>query len=210
MSSGFSERRFMTSALIPFFSKSSAEEDVILLKKFYSTFRMFSEAGNMTVMEAYRAETPRDRINGLDLAQTFYQREPKSAFWVQACKEQMKLFEYQVREGKEPGKGVIIDMSISNLIEYYTMEGNNRRIAQLVSDFGVPDRRVWAVQVRAYASSNQWESLFKLAQSKKYSPIGYEPFVEACVEKGNSAEAVKYIVRMSDPGDKIVWFAKIG
>ena len=122
----------------------------------------------------------------------------------------MKLFEYQIRESKEPGKAVVVDMSISNLLEFYTMEGNNRRIAQLVSDFGIPDRRVWAVQVRAYATANQWDQLYKLATSKKTSPIGYEPFVEACVEKNNFSEAFKYIVKMNDPVDKVVWFCKIG
>lgn len=65
-------------------------------------------------------------------------------------------------------------MTISNMIEYYTVEGNQRRINNLCNEFGVSERRVWAVQVRTFVASNQWEQLYKLATSKKTSPIGFE------------------------------------
>jgi len=47
--------------------------------------------------------------------------------------------------------------------------------------------------VNALAECSNWPELEIFSKSKKSSPIGYRPFVEACAKWGNKAEAAKYL-----------------
>ena len=47
-------------------------------------------------------------------------------------------------------------------------------------EFKLSDRKFWWLKVRALAKARNWSELEKFSKSKK-SPIGYKPFVDACM-----------------------------
>lgn len=57
--------------------------------------------------------------------------------------------------------------------------------------------RYWWLRIQSMAHLNDWAELEKFSKSKK-SPIGYAPFVDVCLQKGNKLEASKYLPRVSD------------
>jgi len=72
---------------------------------------------------------------------------------------------------------------------------------KLKRDFNVPDKRYWWLKIAAFAKRKRWDLLEEF--SKKKSPIGYKPFVEACIKQGALMEALKYIPKISDPWEKM-------
>ena len=69
--------------------------------------------------------------------------------------------------------------------------------------------RYWWLKANALAESSNWFELENFSKSKKNSPIGYRPFVEACAKWGNKAEAAKYLTRVS-PDEKVKCLISIG
>lgn len=69
--------------------------------------------------------------------------------------------------------------------------------------------RYWWLKVNALAESSNWSELENFAKSKKTSPIGYRPFVEACVAWGNKQEAAKYLTKIASD-EKVRCLLSIG
>jgi len=65
------------------------------------------------------------------------------------------------------------------------------------------------VKTQALAAAKDWSELEKFSKNRK-SPIGYEPFVDACMKfDSNTTEAEKYIIKV--PVEKRVrLYVKIG
>ena len=104
-----------------------------------------------------------------------------------------------------------VDEPLSYLLKLYVLSGDKKRIAKLQKQFNVSDARLWHAQVKAYAQAAQWEELQRLAtEGKKAPPIGYLPFVEACVEAKEYTEAAKYIERLGEHRVQIEWLCAIG
>ena len=64
----------------------------------------------------------------------------------------------------------------------------------MASAFKVPAKRYWRMKVRALADSENWDLLTVLGEKK--SPIGYAPFVEACMVNHNAREAAAFLEKM--------------
>ena len=65
---------------------------------------------------------------------------------------------------------------------------------RLRNEFKVSEIRYWYLKIEAFTDALDFENLEKLARSKK-SPVGYEPFVKACIKHQNLLEAKKYILK---------------
>ena len=57
--------------------------------------------------------------------------------------------------------------------------------------------RLWWLKVNTLAETGEWEELEKLSRAKK-SPIGYEPFVDVCLQYGNATEAARYLPKVDE------------
>lgn len=77
------KRPLARSLLVFFYSKSPLETDISLVKKFYSMYKKFNDAGTMTVVEAYRSQNAKERKSKLEQAAIFFQQDPRFAFWAQ-------------------------------------------------------------------------------------------------------------------------------
>ncbi len=90
-------------------------------------------------------------------------------------------------------------MSLSDTIYNCILLGDKNE-TKLKSDFKVPDKRYWWIKISALAKLDRWDKLEKFSKTK--SPVGYRPFVEACMARGNNIEALKYIPRVTDSWEK--------
>lgn len=60
-------------------------------------------------------------------------------------------------------------------------------------------RRFWLVKIRALAEAGFWQVLEAFAKEKK-SPVGYRPFVEACLKYGTAEQARPFLPKVGDGG----------
>lgn len=97
-------------------------------------------------------------------------------------------------------------LSIHDTIMELLRKGDVKEAEKIKNDFKVPDRRYWWMRILTLVDQHNWVELEKFSKSKK-SPIGYEPFVEVCLQKDNSREARKYIARCPDKR-KVHWFMR--
>jgi hypothetical protein len=87
-----------------------------------------------------------------------------------------------------------------------------KRTLQFKSDCKVPDLLFWHVKMRALAESSDWAGLWTFANDKK-SPVGYKPFVDACVSLGGrdgKLEARRYAAKISDYEEKVDLLMTLG
>lgn len=129
-------------------------------------------------------------------------------FGAQATEEHIKLLEFQCKLQEKHGKK-FLNLSVSDTLYQLIFQGHTADAEQLRKEFAIPDVRFWWMKIQALGTARDWTELEKFSKSKK-SPIGYEPFVEACWKLGNnSTEAEKYIMKVP-PENRIGLFLKIG
>lgn len=115
--------------------------------------------------------------------------------------------EYQDKLKEKHGK-MFMDMPLSDTIYQCVLLGDLKAAEQLRKEFKVPDKRFYWLKVRALAESKSWLELDRFSKARK-SPIGYEPFFDACLEFDNRIEAEKYVPRVL-PENKVACFVKLG
>ncbi len=105
--------------------------------------------------------------------------------------------------------GKFVDTSLSETLYQLILLGQSKRASKVKSDFKVPDKRYWWIKIKALVQMKDWPALDKLAKEKK-SPIGYEPFVEECMQAGAMDEAERYIPKVVDLNTRANLYQAIG
>lgn len=67
--------------------------------------------------------------------------------------------------------------------------------------------RYWWLRIKALGQANDWVGLDKFSKAKK-SPIGYEPFLDVCLDYRNKFEAQKYLARVRED-EKVKYLVKL-
>ena len=165
----------------------------MLLDLYYQEDRHLDE-GNCHLVNSYDEERLDARLRMLVAAQEAYNKS-KNECALKSTEEQIKLMKYQQRLEEEFNKP-FLDQSLHQTIFQLTVSNNHKLVEQMRKEFKIPDRRFWWLKILALAENNDWSELDRFSKLKK-SPIGYEPFFEVCVNKGNMAEAQKYLVKVS-------------
>nr|CAG4643732.1 EOG090X01BU [Lepidurus arcticus] len=166
----------------------------------------FTAQGTLAVREAYGNPRMENRAASLVAAQDMFRRA-KNEWAVGVCEDQQKLLSLQAK--LEPRLGIPLqDMSLQDTLRLLLVKGERKEAEEVARKFKVPERRWWWIKVLTLSELGDWVELDKLAKSKK-SPIGYEPFVDACLEHSNRSEAVKYLVRVSEEL-KVKYYVKAG
>ncbi|CDI77212.1 AAEL010559-PA, related, partial [Eimeria acervulina] len=75
--------------------------------------------------------------------------------------------------------------------------------------FKVNDSRYWRCKIDALADGLHFDELQAFAKFRT-SPIGYEPFVEACLRKGNKELALQLAYKVKDAAAKARFLAALG
>ena len=174
------------------------ENRQMLLDLYYQEDKHLDE-GNCRVVDSYDEERLDARLRMLVSAQEAFNKS-KNECALKATEEQVKLMKYQQRLEEEFNKP-FLDQSLHQTIFQLTVTNNHKLVEQMRKEFKIPDRRFWWLKILALAENNDWSELDRFSKLKK-SPIGYEPFFEVCVNKGNIAEAQKYLAKV--PSENLV------
>lgn len=134
-------------------------------------------------------------------------RKGKQEFLANEVANQSRLIKYQLsleESCSEQFVGLPLVCTIKRLLAL----GKHKLADGLKSDFKLSEKRWWHIKLTAYAESALWLEMEKLSKAKK-SPIGYEPFVDICLDYKQLAEARKYVSKVRDE-NKIKYLCLVG
>jgi hypothetical protein len=106
-------------------------------------------------------------------------------------------------------QAIFVDSSINDTIRTCIVLGNNRAAIKVKTEFKVSDKRWYWLKAFALATIKDWAALEKFSKEKR-PPMGFRPFVEACIDADEKAEALKYIPKLSDLVERGEAYARIG
>jgi hypothetical protein len=193
------------------------QADLASLKAFYYFLQQPALVAGIHVLEAYQCEDLKDRLAGLAVALDFYEKDkatPASAAAARAIEEEILLLKLQRDAETKTGESGLVDLSVTQTLERYILKGDSARAGALKTALKVGDKRMWHVEVLALARGGCWDELYRLVGNpgsrSKAPPIGFEPFIEACISCGAPQEAAKYIARLPEYHEQMEWYCNIG
>ncbi|CAL9013237.1 unnamed protein product [Prunus brigantina] len=149
------------------------------------------------------------RIKIIEKAQNLFLETKEYTFEAKAAEEHAKLLRMQHDLEVSTKQAIFVDSSISDTIRTCIVLGNHRAAMKVKTEFKVSEKRWYWLKVFALATIRDWDALEKFSKEKR-PPIGYRPFVEACVEADEKGEALKYIPKLTDPRERAESYARIG
>nr|GLL22788.1 protein VACUOLELESS1 [Ipomoea trifida] len=149
------------------------------------------------------------RIKLVEKAHGLFAETKEHVFESKAAEEHAKLLRIQHELEVTTKQAIFVDSSISDTIRTCIVLGNHRAATKVKTEFKVSEKRWYWLKVFALATIRDWDALEKFSKEKR-PPIGYKPFVEACVEANEKEEALKYIPKLADPRERAEAYAGIG
>ncbi|KAA8526197.1 hypothetical protein F0562_008064 [Nyssa sinensis] len=149
------------------------------------------------------------RIKLTEKAQGLFSETKEHTFESKAAEEHAKLLRIQHELEVSTKQAIFVDSSISDTIRTCIVLGNHRAAVKVKTEFKVSEKRWYWLKVFALATIRDWDALEKFSKEKR-PPIGYRPFVEACVDADEKGEALKYIPKLADPRERAEAYARIG
>ncbi|XP_042479064.1 protein VACUOLELESS1 [Macadamia integrifolia] len=149
------------------------------------------------------------RIKLIEKAQSLFAETKEHTFESKAAEEHAKLLRIQHELEVTTKQAIFVDSSISDTIRTCIVLGNHRAAMKVKTEFKVSEKRWYWLKVFALATIRDWDALEKFSKEKR-PPIGYRPFVEACIDADEKAEALKYIPKLTDPRERAESYARIG
>ncbi|XP_027064710.1 protein VACUOLELESS1 [Coffea arabica] len=149
------------------------------------------------------------RIKLIENVQKLFSETREHVFESKAAEEHAKLLRMQQELEVTTKQPIFVDSSISDTIRTCIVLGNHRAALKVKTEFKVSEKRWYWLKVFALATIRDWDALEKFSKEKR-PPIGYRPFVEACIDADEKGEALKYIPKLSDPRERAEAYARIG
>ncbi|GAB4837663.1 vacuolar protein sorting-associated protein 16 [Ancistrocladus abbreviatus] len=149
------------------------------------------------------------RIKLIEKARDLFAETKEHHFESKAAEEHAKLLRMQHELEVSTKQAIFVDSSISDTIRTCIVLGNHRAAMKVKTEFKVSEKRWYWLKVFALATIRDWDALEKFSKEKR-PPIGYKPFVEACIDADEKNEALKYIPKLSDPRERAEAYARIG
>ncbi|XP_030462939.2 protein VACUOLELESS1 [Syzygium oleosum] len=149
------------------------------------------------------------RIKLIEKAHGLFAETKEHNFESKAAEEHAKLLRIQHELEVTTKQPIFVDSSISDTIRTCIVLGNHRAAMKVRTEFKVSEKRWYWLKVFALATIRDWDALEKFSKEKR-PPIGYRPFVEACVDADEKGEALKYIPKLADPRERAEAYARIG
>ncbi|XP_059629226.1 protein VACUOLELESS1 [Cornus florida] len=149
------------------------------------------------------------RIKLIEKVQNLFSETKEHTFESKAAEEHAKLLKMQHEFEVTTKQAIFVDSSISDTIRTCIVLGNHRAAVKVKTEFKVSEKRWYWLKVFALATIRDWDALEKFSKEKR-PPIGYRPFVEACIDADEKGEALKYIPKLADPRERAEAYARIG
>nr|CAG4641471.1 EOG090X01BU [Eurycercus lamellatus] len=165
------------------------------LEQIYEQEDNFSAQAMLSIRESYRAEKLENRLALLTTAVKQH-RQAKVEIAASLTEDQIKLLKAQSVYETKLGCPAM-DVSLNDTLKLLMRRRDWKEVEEMVKKFKVPDRRLWWLKVTTLAEIGDWIELEKLSRLKK-SPIGYEPFVDVCLQFNNTVEAQRYLPKVDE------------
>ncbi|KAG8236730.1 hypothetical protein J437_LFUL014226 [Ladona fulva] len=123
------------------------------------------------------------------------------------CQDQLRLLGHQKNLESKFGHA-FVNLSLHDTVARLLKLGQFKLADKLRIEYKVPDRRFWWLKVVGLAELGEWAELEKFSKSRK-SPIGFEPFVDVCLQKDKLQEAQKYLPKVKEEV-KVKYYIKAG
>ncbi|XP_008811095.2 protein VACUOLELESS1 [Phoenix dactylifera] len=149
------------------------------------------------------------RIRLIEQAQKLFSETKEHTFESKAAEEHAKLLRLQHELEVSTKQAIFVGSSISDTIRTCIVLGNHRAAMRVRAEFKVSEKRWYWLKAFALATVRDWDALEKFSKEKR-PPGGYKPFVEACIDADEKAEALKYIPKLAEPRERSEAYARIG
>ncbi|XP_063827549.1 vacuolar protein sorting-associated protein 16 homolog [Ostrinia nubilalis] len=135
-------------------------------------------------------------------------KKAKNDLGVSICEDGRKLCKQQSSLQETLIGARFVGLSLHDTVRELLCKGEIKLADKLRAEYKMPDRRYWWLRILTLAENNDWDELDRFSKSKK-SPVGYEPFVDACLKHGKPDEAFKYLPRCQEDM-KVKYYVKAG
>jgi len=196
------------------------------LQRYYDKRGSYMQGGVVSLTLALQKADWEQRKPWLTLAAQFFNpathssakgpSEHASKFAFEATMDQLDLLGQQRdlelkahTQGWRGGPPRFVGLPLVATLRQLILRGEMTEADHLRQHFKVPDKRYWRVKIDALADSGNIDELLTFAQLRT-SPIGYDPFIAACVRVRAVDAAVKLIPRLRDPEAQAKWFSQLG
>jgi hypothetical protein len=123
------------------------------------------------------------------------------------CEDHRKLLKQQKALDEKYGRA-FHGISLHDTVKELLVLGDIKAAEKIRCEHKMSDKHFWYLRIKILGANYQWDELEKFSKSKK-SPIGYEPFIQVCLNARNVNEAKKYIGKCRDD-KKITWYNRAG
>nr|CAG4649104.1 EOG090X01BU [Scapholeberis mucronata]SVE93461.1 EOG090X01BU [Scapholeberis mucronata] len=155
------------------------------LEQIYEQEDNFNAQALISIRDSYRAQAILKQY-----------RQAKNEVSASLTEDQVKLLKVQSSYETKLGCPAV-NLSLNDTLKLLMRQRDWKETEEVVKKFKVPERRLWWLKVTTLAELGDWMELEKLSRSKK-SPIGYEPFVDVCLEFNNVVEAQRYLPKVEE------------
>lgn len=177
--------------LIDYYRNRNTEADRVTLDNLLLYNRNYLDAGVANIEKYYSVTESTKQEMFVREAIQIFSKSKETQFYKTMAEEHLELMNlqmgYSLRSAQEfSGLGVadtllkLYNLSTVNNSENDMQKWNNEA-TKLIKKFKLPDKMVWNIRILSYSDSQKWDQLYRLACEKK-SPVGYKPFVQACVK----------------------------
>eukprot|EP01133_Synstelium_polycarpum_P016974 gene16974-20199_t len=180
-------------------SYSKQKNNLKLLKEVYTIKGANKELAATYLYDAFRTGDFDTRLKGFGSAIAAFSasKDKDDHVYAKLTEDQVKLELLQKELETQLDGSEFLGISLADTIYQLILLREHKRVSKIKSEFKVSDKRFWWIKIKALSTAADWEELAVFAKEKK-SPIGYEPFVEVCIEAGQPIEALKYIPKIQD------------
>ncbi|EFA85317.1 hypothetical protein PPL_02318 [Heterostelium album PN500] len=192
-------------------SFSKQKGNLGLLKEVYTIKQQSTELALTFMYEAFRSGDLDQRVKSFGMAVNAFNssKDKDIHLYAKLTEDQIKLELLQKELETSMPDASFLGLSLADTMYQLVLLGEQKRVSKIKSEFKVTDKRFWWTKIKALSISGQWEELNNFSKEKK-SPIGYEPFVEVCLDQNQQVEALKYIPKIQDTVNRCQSYIQVG
>jgi hypothetical protein len=195
--------------LSKYFSSMQDVKHVINLK---NKGRDYAASGKVIAQRALNLPREQDRLSALQEASRVFAQGKDTLFLKASTDEYLELILEQERLRRIYGPDVTTKTSsvtdtIFNILCYAAVKlrDANKLLAEsekLAKKFKVPEKRLWHTKIRAFAATDQWNSLRYMAESRTKVPISFKYFALAAIQKQRDISDILFYIQKVTDGEE--------
>lgn len=205
-----------TNLLSKYFASMQDIKHVVNLR---SKGRDYAAAGEIIAQRALDLPREQDRLQALQEASGMFAKGKDTLFLKASTDEYLELILEQERLRRVYGPDVTakttsVTDTIYNVLCYAAVKLReaNKLLAEsekLAKKFKVPEKRLWHTKIRAFAATDQWNSLRYMAETRTKIPISYKYFALAAIKKRRDiSDVLFYTQKVTDSEERYDLFCE--